>query len=113
MRWGAAVLAGLGLEARFAEGDESATVFVPELQPRGAKSVREREFGNCPEELGVLVGVLEVVVRDADAQMVNVVEADIAGEELKDGWQFEVRAALQSGVLVPPIGVLLPVGVLE
>src|SRR3954452_22943292 len=41
------------------------------------------------------------------------VEADVAGEELEDRGQLEVRTPLQRGMLVAPAGVVLPVGRFE
>jgi len=58
-------------------------------------------------------GPLEVVVGDPRVEVVNVMQADVAGEELQHRRQLQVRAAAQRRVgVVPAVGVL-PVGVLE
>jgi hypothetical protein len=60
-----------------------------------------------------VVGALEVVVRDLGAQVVYVVQADVAGEELKRLGQLQVGAAAQRRVGVGPLVGALPVDVLE
>ena len=60
-----------------------------------------------------LVSGLEIVVRDPRAQVVDVVEPDVAGEEAEDPRKFEVGASLERGVVEAPCFACLPVGVLE
>ena len=48
------------------------------------------------------MGALEVVVGDAGGEVVDVVQADIAGEELQHLRQLQVRAALQRRLVVAP-----------
>src|SRR3546814_13965444 len=56
---------------------------------------------------------LQVVVRDACAEMVDMVVADVAGEPLQDLRQLVKRAALQRCRRVIPVFVARPVHVLE
>src|SRR3546814_7151960 len=56
---------------------------------------------------------LQVVVRDACAEMVDLVVADVAGEPLQDLRQLVKRAALQRCRRVIPVFVARPVHVLE
>src|SRR5436305_2049591 len=59
------------------------------------------------------MGCLEVVIRDARAQVVDVMEPDVPGEELEDPRKPKIRAALKCRLVEAPVVVLLPVGVLE
>ena len=54
------------------------------------------------EDLVLVVGALQVVVGDLGAQVVDVVEADVAGEELERLRQLQVGAAAQRRVRVAP-----------
>ena len=45
------------------------------------------------------MGGLQVVVRDPRAQVVDVVEPDVAGEEAEDPRKFEVGASLERGIV--------------
>ena len=65
-------------------------LFVPELESGGSEPVLEGEFGYRVEACCFVVGVLEVVVGDADAEVVDVVEADVSGEELQYWRQLQV-----------------------
>ena len=65
------------------------------------------------EDRVVVVGALEVVIGDPWAEVVDVVQPDVAREELKDLWQLQVRAAPKSGRRVGPGVVALPVNVFE
>jgi hypothetical protein len=68
-------------------------ILIPELQPDGAEAVAKRQRRRGLEPAG-LVGGLQVVVRDPRAQVVDVVEPDVAGEEAEDPREFEVGASV-------------------
>src|SRR5579864_4871844 len=59
------------------------------------------------------MSALQVVVRDPRTQMVDVMEPDIAGEEAQEPRELQVGAALERRLVVVPLLVCLPVGVLE
>src|SRR3954464_10000936 len=80
---------------RLRQGDQAAALLVPELEPRALHAVPERQRRDVMEDRVLGVGAREVVVRDPRAQVVDVVEADVAGEELEDLRQLQVRAAVQ------------------
>src|SRR5436853_6656005 len=77
--------------ASFAEGDESAPPLVPKLELRCAQPLLQREFRHRLELIGSVVRGLQVVVRDPDAQVVQLVDADVAGAEGESPWQLKVR----------------------
>ena len=74
---------------------------------------RDGEHRHVVKDLVLVVGALQVVVRDPRVEVVDVVQADVAGEELQRLRQLQVRAALKRGVVVAPAVVALPVDVLE
>src|SRR6266513_4012664 len=102
-----------GRVAGLPKRDELPALLVPELQPQGADPVRQRERRHAVEEGVLVMGPLQVVVRDACAEVVDVVQADVAGEELEHLRQLQVRRALERGVGVAPFLAPFPVGVLE
>src|SRR5437764_6307955 len=81
-------LGGRGRGVRVREAHESRAFLVVELEPQGADAVPERERRRVVEDRVLVVGALEVVVGDAGAQMVDMVEPDVSGEELKDRGQL-------------------------
>ena len=86
---GARPSAGAGV----AERDQPAPLLVPQLEPHGPQAVPQRERRHVVEDRVLVVRALQVVVRDPGAQVVDVVQADVAGEELEDLRQLQVRAA--------------------
>jgi hypothetical protein len=58
------------------------------------------------EDRVLVVGTLQVVVRDARAEVVHVVQADVPREELQHLRQLEVGAAPQRRVGIAPVLVL-------
>src|SRR6478609_10433662 len=88
------------LGPRLAERHESASPLVPQLQPRRAQPLLQRELRHGLETVGSLVRGLQVVVRDPDAEVMHVVEADVAGEEPQDARQLQVRASRERSVVV-------------
>ena len=100
-------------DASLREGDQALAVLVPELQSHGAQAVPQGEGRHIAEDHVLVVGTLEVVVGNAGTEVVNVMEADVAGEELKDLGQLQVGAPAERRVGVGPAVGALPVGVLE
>ena len=86
---------------------------IPELEAGAAQRLAGREDGDLLEDLVLVVGALQVVVGDAGAQVVDVVEADVAGEELEGLRELQVAAAAQRRLRVVPGVAVLPVDVLE
>src|SRR5262249_42905746 len=99
--WGGACCRG--------EGHKPPALLVVKLKSQGADAGPEAERRHVVEHRVLIVGALEVVVRDARVQVVNVVQPDVASEELQDLRQLEVRAATKCRVLKAPAGVGLPV----
>src|SRR4051794_2873667 len=85
-------LSGLGRRSRLGEREEPAALVVHQLEPRGPYGVPEREGRDLLEDGVRLVRAREVVVRDAGAQVVEVVVADVAGEEVEHLRKLEVGA---------------------
>ena len=98
---------------RLAEGDQPSRLLVPQLQPRRAHAVPQRDRGDGLEDGVLVVRALEVVVGDPRVEVVHVVQADVAGEELQRLRELEVGAAAQRRVGERPGLGVLPVGVLE
>src|SRR5688572_6729571 len=86
---------------------------VPESKAQGLQA-RGQSDGFDVLEYGVcLVTALEVVVRNARAQVMDVMEPYVSGQPLQDPRQLVVRAALQRRGGVVPALFTLPVGVFE
>src|SRR4029079_6651851 len=98
---------------RGGEADELLARRVPELEPGAAQRLPEGKDRDLREDLVLIVGALQVVVGDAGAQVVDVVEADVAGEELEGLRKLQVAAAAERRLRVVPGAAVLPVDVLE
>src|SRR5436190_1789416 len=72
------------------EGHESPALLVIELESDGAQAVPERQRRRLVQERVGIVGALEVVVRDACAEMMDMVQTDVPGEELQHPWQPQI-----------------------
>ena len=59
------------------------------------------------------VTAVKIVIRNAWAEMVHVMESDASGDPPQDPGKAEVRAARNCGVGVVPALVVLPIGTLE
>ena len=86
-----AIAAGLG------ERDQTARFLVDQLQADRLDPVPEGEHRDVVEDLVLVVRALQVVVRDARVEVVHVVQADVAGEELQ-----RLRAASDRSCLEGP-----------
>lgn len=77
---------------------QQATAFaVDHLESNRPQAVDDAEHRNVVEDRALVMGTLEVVVGDLGAEMVDMVKADVAGEELEDfgsfRWELPRRAA--------------------
>lgn len=70
--------------ARAVVADQLATLFIPETEGEGFQTGEQRDRLDALEQRVGAVASLEIVVRDARAQMVNVMRADVAREPLQD-----------------------------
>src|SRR6185503_6080110 len=93
----AALLTRLGLAqlAQATVADQLALAFVPQPQVHGLEAFPQRQRLDLLEQRVVLVAFLQVVIRDARRQVVDVVEADVAAEPLQDRRQLVEAAAAQ------------------
>src|ERR687887_1860956 len=104
---------GRGALARLGEGDEAPLTLIPQLEPGRAQTVPDRQSRHVVEDRVLVMRALQVVVRDLGAEVVDVVQADVAREELQHLRELEIAAAPQRGIGVAPAVGALPVGVLE
>src|SRR5512132_3321350 len=74
---------------------EATGLRVDHLEPDRDSAVPCAQHRDVPEDWIFVMRALQVVVRDLDAQVVDVVEADVAGEELEGLRQLQVRAPAQ------------------
>ena len=70
-------------------------LFVPKTEGERLEAGEERDGFNFLEQRLGFVAAFEVVVRDTRAQMMDVMEADVAGEPLKNFRQFVERTTMQ------------------
>src|SRR5918995_4980736 len=94
-------------------GKQATGLRVDHLEPDRPDAVPCGQHRDVPEDRILVMRALQVVVRDLGAQVVDVVEADAAGEELEGRRQLQVRAPAQCRIRVAPALATLPVDVLE
>jgi hypothetical protein len=70
--------------------EQAAVLAVDHLEANRPQGVAHAEHRHVMEDRALVVGALEVVVGDLGAEMVNVMEADVAGEELEELRQLQV-----------------------
>ena len=92
---------------------EHAPVFIPQMQTHRLQAGPRRERLDLLEDRVFIVAALELVVGDAWAEMMDVVEADIAADPLKQPGELVVRRALHRRCSEIPVLVMLPVGFLK
>src|SRR5579863_9658424 len=92
---------------------EYLALLVPETKSERLEARQQRDRLDCLEVgIGVMTS-FEMVVRNARTQVMNMMEADIAGEPLQEFGQFVKRAALERRRGVIPILGARPVSALE
>ena len=69
--------------SQMAEADQPLPRLVPKAKGKGLETGEERDRLNGLKQVICIVTAFEVVVGDSRTQMVNVVEADVAGEPLQ------------------------------
>src|SRR5437867_12681220 len=95
--------------AQAAIAHELAVLLIPEAEGERLEAGEQRDRLDVLEQGIGLVASLQVVVRNPRAEVVNVVESDVAREPLQDPGQLVERAALQRGRGVVPGVATLPV----
>ena len=95
------------------ETDQLALLLVPQVQPQRFQAAPKRDRRHILELRVLFHTLLQRIVRDARAQVVDVVEPNVASEPLQHLRQLEVRAAADRSGRVIPLLVALPVGALE
>src|SRR5712675_1158035 len=93
--------------------DQFPAFFVPESERERFEARPERDRLDLLKQRVRLVTFLDVVIGNARAEMVDVMEADVAGKPLEDARQFVKRTALQRRRRVTPVLAAFPVDVFE
>ena len=96
-----------------AKADEDVALLVPQAKGEGMEARQQRDRLDRIEERVRLVAFLEMVVRNARAEVMNVMKPDIAGKPLQDSRQLVERASLQRRRRVVPILGARPIGAVE
>lgn len=89
--WGVSYAAApCGADSSFdaLEANEFPFLFIPEAEAQAFESFHEGEGFDVLEDLVRVVAGLEIIVRDARTEVVDVVVTDISGEPLEDFWKF-------------------------
>ena len=84
------------------ERHELAHVLIPELELDGTKTASDGDRRDAGEDGVGVVGALQVVVRDPRVEVMDMVQTDVAGEELQHSRELQIGAAPQSGIGVAP-----------
>ena len=83
------------VSAQLAKGNQSPPRLIPKREPHARKALDERKAAGTAELRVVAQHRWQSIVRNATAQMMHVVNADIGGEPTHDKGQIVVRAAMQ------------------
>ena len=103
----------LRMEVGLGECHELACLLIPELELDGTNTVSDRHRRDAGEDGVGVVGALQVVVRDPGVEVMDMMQTDVAGEELQQLRELQIRAATQRGLGIAPLTLALPVGVLK
>ena len=77
------------------EADQFSSLLIPKAKRQGFEAGEQRYWFNGLKQRLRVVAPLQVVIRDPRAQVVNVVEADVAREPLQDLGELVERTAPQ------------------
>src|SRR6185295_9035993 len=91
-----------------AEANQLLLPLIPEAEGKSSHARPQCDRLDPLEQRVLPVALLEVVVRDGGAQMMDVVKADVRGEPLQHSRQFVVRAAAQGRLREVPFRSPLP-----
>jgi len=95
--------------AQMAEADQLVAFFIPEPEGQRFEAAEEGDWLDLLEKWIGVVASFQIVIGNADAEMVNVMKTDVAGEPLENSRQLVERAALKSGRGIIPIFAAFPV----
>lgn len=93
--------------------DQFPPIFIPQSKVYRFQAGKESDRFHLVKHRIRAMAAFEVVVGNPGAEMVDVVEPNIAGKPLQDLRQFVEGAALQGGGGVIPVGAAFPINVLE
>src|SRR6266404_2532821 len=108
-----------GRPARLSQGPQCAVSnkspawFVPEAEGQRFEARKERNRLHRLEEGFGAMTLLQMIIRDARAQVMNVVKADVARKPLQHFRQLVKGASFQRRLAVVPAGAALPMSVFE
>lgn len=88
-------------------------LLIPESEGDRLQAGEQGQRFHVPEHGIGMVAPFQVIIGDPGAEMVNMMESDIAREPLENFWELVERAALHRGRGVVPGFTPLPVGVFE
>ena len=89
------------------------TLFVPKPEGERFKARKQSDWLYRLKQRFSFVALFQMIIRDAWAEMVNVVEADVAGKPLQYLGQFVERAAFERRCGVIPIPAAFPIDTLK
>src|ERR1022692_3869742 len=96
-----------------AVADQPALLFIPETESERLQAAQQRDGFDGLKQRFCFVAFLQMVIRNARAEMMNVMKADVAGKPLQHFWQFVKRTAFQRRRGIIPLAAAFPKGALE
>src|SRR5882672_145611 len=90
-----------------------ATLFIPETEGERFEAGKQRDRLHRLKQRLRFVALLQVIIRNPRAEMMNVMKPDVARKPLQHLGQFVERTALQRRPGVIPVVATFPVNVLE
>src|SRR5437867_13241723 len=75
---------------RLAECHETSRIFIPQCETQRGQTLHKRDDGYAVKERILIVAALQAVVRNARAEVVDVVQADVPGEPSQDCGEPEI-----------------------
>src|SRR5690348_3755768 len=99
---------------QIAKSYQQAALLIPQRQPPTSHAFAERyPFRDAVQLRSEVETSLQAVIRNSAAQVMNMVQADIAAEPLQDGRQLEIGAAAERRGVEVPVSFLVPICVFE
>src|SRR5712692_7178157 len=94
--------------AHLTKGDETPPTLVPKHEAHAAEALKQRESAHVAKLGMVAERSRQAVIRNAAAQVVDMVHADIRREPAQDARQVVIRASVQGGGVTGPFAVMGP-----
>ena len=98
---------------RLSKADEAPGFLVPQGKPQGLDPIPDGDPRHALELRILIQALLEPVVRNSSAEVVDVMDPDAGCDPLERLGEHEMRTPLETRLEVRPVGVLVPIRIFE